>query len=560
MPMGDLIIEDLRLRSGDHEGLQGVSLTVSAGETVALVGPPGSGKTSLVRAIAGLETPYSGSIRIGSNVFFDTAEKVNVPAEKREVGFLFQTYALYPHLTVFENIASGLKLRGLTATEVVAQVNKAIADTGLSHLSARYPRSLSASDRQRVTLARSLAFAPVMILMEEPLRNFKDYERAAESAWLKQVIREVGLPALYVTHDRAEAMAVADRISFLTAGALREIPSASPIQTPPSFLTANTKPEREETREDLVEGQVIDGTIKSITDFGAIVDLGGIDGFLHASDIARPPVDHPSEALNVGQPVRVKVLDFDRDRRHINVGMTQLLDEELTFPDFITVRTLADRLAERPVHVIRTLMKLGRLATINDIIDRDTAQLVAEEMGHRVHRPETVEEFTASDALVRLLYNGLMMHYEIVRASSPKEAIEPPSLEWAQAILPARILEVIASRARRMQLGVLDNKPLARGGTFDHGFVRELSQHVPFRIDQGTEFFEQLHEDLAAYLRVGGSIAGRWGRLVVKNQQIAFELGAPVDRDLTEENIRSLLESRLAAAIDDGLNPAEYDD
>jgi hypothetical protein len=153
-----------------------------------------------------------------------------------------------------------------------------------------------------------------------------------------------------------------------------------------------------------------------------------------------------------------------------------------------------------------------------------------------------------------------MVHYEIVRASSPEEAVEPPSLEWAQAILPERILEVIASRARRMRLGVLDNKPLAEGGTFDHGFVRELSQHVPFRIDQGTEFFEQLHEDLATYLRLGGPVAGRWGRLVLKDKEIAFELGALAERDLTEEEIRSFLESKAAVIPDYDLNPDDQDD
>jgi iron(III) transport system ATP-binding protein len=299
VPMGELIIEDLRLRSGKREVLQGVSLTVYAGEIVALVGPAGSGKTSLLRAIAGLEAPHAGSIRIGSNVLFDAANRIDVPAEKRELGFLFQTYALYPHLTVFENIAFGLKLRGLTTTEIAALVNKAISDAGLSHLSARYPRSLSATDRQRVALARSLTFTPAMILMEEPLQGFNEHERAAESAWLKHVIREVGLPALYVTHDRAEARTVADRISILKTGVLKEIPSASPSQSLPPILTADTA-EHQEGRDNLIEDQVIDGTIKQLTDFGAFVDLGGTDGFLRSSDIGWRHIDHPSEVLSIG--------------------------------------------------------------------------------------------------------------------------------------------------------------------------------------------------------------------------------------------------------------------
>jgi uncharacterized protein YidB (DUF937 family) len=141
--------------------------------------------------------------------------------------------------------------------------------------------------------------------------------------------------------------------------------------------------------------------------------------------------------------------------------------------------------------------------------------------------------FTPSEALVQLFHNGLMAHYEILRASH-QQVGEVPSKDWARAVLPGRILEVIASRAKRMQKGSVDKTPLVERRIFDYGFVLELSEHVPFRIDEGESFFSQLHDDLVTHLYLDGAISGRWGRLVLEGERINYELNGPQPREPTE--------------------------
>ena len=142
--MADLAVRDLALRLGGAEILQGVSLTVAAGEAVALLGASGSGKTTLLRAIAGLERPHAGSIAIGERVFFDAARGIDLPAEQRGLGLVFQSYALWPHRTVFENVATGLKLRDVTPDEITQRVDRVLAQFDLSAFAARCRRSFPA--------------------------------------------------------------------------------------------------------------------------------------------------------------------------------------------------------------------------------------------------------------------------------------------------------------------------------------------------------------------------------------------------------------------------------
>ena len=140
--MADLTVDDLALRYGDTEILQGVSVRVPPGKVVALLGPSGSGKTTLLRAVAGLETPYRGTIALGDKVFFDAERKIDLPAEARGLGLVFQSYALWPHRTVFENVAYGLKLRKVGTAEITRRVEQALTQIGLGDLAARYPHQL----------------------------------------------------------------------------------------------------------------------------------------------------------------------------------------------------------------------------------------------------------------------------------------------------------------------------------------------------------------------------------------------------------------------------------
>jgi hypothetical protein len=138
-------------------------------------------------------------------------------------------------------------------------------------------------------------------------------------------------------------------------------------------------------------------------------------------------------------------------------------------------------------------------------------------------------QFVPSEALVNMLYDGMVAHYENLRSGSPREALDPPTKQRAAAILAPRLFEVIASRARRIRRGLLPAAPLAVGNSFDYGFVLELTEHLPIRIDAATAFFRQLHHDMAGHLRRGGRISGRWGKIVMNEQQINFDLGGSID-------------------------------
>jgi iron(III) transport system ATP-binding protein len=236
--MAELTVKDVALRLGDNEILKGVSVAVPAGEVVALLGPSGSGKTTLLRAIAGLETPYRGSIGIGDHVFFDAGRDVELPAEERGLGLVFQSYALWPHRTVFENVAYGLKLRGVSTTEIKARVEKTLSQIGLAHLAARYPHQLSGGQQQRVAIARALVYEPPVILLDEPLSNLDAKLREEARAWLRTLIVTLGLSAIHVTHDQVEAMAIADRIVLLDAGVIAQEGSPTTLYNEPATLFA----------------------------------------------------------------------------------------------------------------------------------------------------------------------------------------------------------------------------------------------------------------------------------------------------------------------------------
>src|SRR4029078_2114650 len=162
--MAELTVHNLGLRLGENEILRGVSMSVPRGNVVALLGPSGSGKTTLLRAVAGLEKPHTGSIRIGERTLYDSGDGTDLPAEKRGLGLVFQSYALWPHRTVFDNVAYGLRLRGVASDEIKTRGDRALSNIGLGHLAARYPHQLSGGQQQRVALARALVYQTPVIL------------------------------------------------------------------------------------------------------------------------------------------------------------------------------------------------------------------------------------------------------------------------------------------------------------------------------------------------------------------------------------------------------------
>ena len=220
--MNKLVVDDLHLKYGDNPILKGVSLTLNPGEVVALLGASGSGKTTLLRSVAGLEQPSQGRIAIGDSVLFDGAAGIDMPVEKRNLGLVFQSYALWPHRTVFENVAYGLRLRNTSGVDIERRVTEALANLGLGALAQRLPHQLSGGQQQRVAIARALVYNPPVVLMDEPLSNLDAKLREEARAWLRELIVRLHISALVVTHDQTEAMAMSDRILLLNYGRIEQ--------------------------------------------------------------------------------------------------------------------------------------------------------------------------------------------------------------------------------------------------------------------------------------------------------------------------------------------------
>ena len=209
--------ERVTKRFGAHRAVNGISLEVESGECLVLLGPSGCGKTTLLRLLAGLEPLDSGEIWIGDRRV-DQLE----PA-RRDVAMVFQNYALYPHLSVFDNIAFPLRTRGVESTDIERRVREAAARVGLTELLARKPAQLSGGQQQRVALARAIVRNPTVYLMDEPLSNLDAQLRLQTRTELKRLHRELGTTMIYVTHDQSEAMTLGGRIAIMQRGAIVQI-------------------------------------------------------------------------------------------------------------------------------------------------------------------------------------------------------------------------------------------------------------------------------------------------------------------------------------------------
>lgn len=241
--MSELSVKDLTLEYGSgataNPILKGVSMNLQRGEVVALLGPSGSGKTTLLRAVAGLESPKTGTITLGERAIFDGSKGLEIPAEQRNLGLVFQSYALWPHKTVFDNVAYGLKLRKLGSSEISDKVKDVLGQLGLGHLGERFPHQLSGGQQQRVAIARALVYNPPVILLDEPLSNLDAKLREEARAFLRELIVRLNLSALMVTHDQGEAMAISDRILLLNNGVIEQQGTPqSMYETPNTLFTA----------------------------------------------------------------------------------------------------------------------------------------------------------------------------------------------------------------------------------------------------------------------------------------------------------------------------------
>jgi len=216
--VAQIIVKNLVKKFGDLTVIDNVSFTVPDQQIVTLLGPSGCGKSTILRCIAGLETPDAGMIQIGDTVMFDSEKGINVPTEKRNIGMVFQSYAIWPHLTVYDNVAFPLKLRKMSKQAIKEQVMKSLKLVGLEELANRYPSQLSGGQQQRVVIARCIVYTPTVMLLDEPLANLDAKLRDEMRVELRQIQQEAGLSAIYVTHDQSEAMALSDKVLVMSGG------------------------------------------------------------------------------------------------------------------------------------------------------------------------------------------------------------------------------------------------------------------------------------------------------------------------------------------------------
>ena len=227
-----IAIQDLSKSFGRTTVCDHLNLNIASGELVALLGPSGSGKTSLLRIIAGLEAPDSGA------VLFDGKDVTHLDARRRNIGFMFQHYALFGHMTVAENVAFGLSILPAATRPSRSQISERVQylldKVQLGHLGQRYPQQLSGGQRQRVALARALATQPRLLLLDEPFGALDAKVRKELRRWLRQIHHEMGVTSIFVTHDQDEALEVADRVVIMNAGRIEQVGGPTQVYEQPA--------------------------------------------------------------------------------------------------------------------------------------------------------------------------------------------------------------------------------------------------------------------------------------------------------------------------------------
>jgi iron(III) transport system ATP-binding protein len=262
--MPDVVVKNLRKDFGGNTVLHEVSFTIKDGEFFTLLGPSGCGKSTTLACIAGLERPTSGSIAVGDTVFVEDASKKFVQPEERNLGMVFQSYALWPHMTIEQNLAMPLNIRKVSKAEQKTLIHDVLDKVGLAHLAKRYPHQLSGGQQQRVALARALVYAPKVLLLDEPLSNLDAKLREQARVWLKKLQADIGITTVYVTHDQEEALAMSDRIAVMSSGHMLQVAEPHEIYE---------EPETAEVAAFIGRSNFLDGTVIATTGEAAKVQL-----------------------------------------------------------------------------------------------------------------------------------------------------------------------------------------------------------------------------------------------------------------------------------------------
>jgi iron(III) transport system ATP-binding protein len=229
-------VSELTVRYNDFVAVDGIGFAILPGELVTLLGPSGCGKTTTLRAIAGLEDPSAGVIRLGGETVYSSAQRRNVPSEKRGLSMVFQSYAIWPHMTVAENVAYGLNVRKMPRAEVERNVRRVLDLVQMSGYADRAASRLSGGQQQRIAVARAIAFSPTVLLFDEPLSNLDAKLRTEMRVELRELQRRLDITSVYVTHDQEEALAISDRVIVMNQGRIEQIGSPETIYNRPASI------------------------------------------------------------------------------------------------------------------------------------------------------------------------------------------------------------------------------------------------------------------------------------------------------------------------------------
>jgi len=229
-------INNLTKKFGDVVAVNNVSLTIDPGTFLTLLGPSGCGKTTLLRSVAGLEDPDGGEIYIGDNLVFSYPRGISLPPGQRDLGLVFQNYALWPHMKVYQNMTFALEIKKLPKSEINKRVKESLAEVKMEGFEDRYPREMSGGQQQRIALARMLAYRPKVFLMDEPLSNLDARLRMDMRSELKRLHHVAGATTIYVTHDQVEALTMSTKIAVMKEGVLQQVDTPDNIYHFPANL------------------------------------------------------------------------------------------------------------------------------------------------------------------------------------------------------------------------------------------------------------------------------------------------------------------------------------
>ncbi len=286
--MPEIHVDNLVKSFGQQRALDDVSFAVEDGELFTLLGPSGCGKSTTLMSIAGFQRPEEGRIVVGEQTFFDAGRRLSVAAEQRNLGIVFQSYAVWPHMTVFGNLAFPLQVRRLKKRDVRARVLEVLDLVEMREYEERYPHQLSGGQQQRVALGRALVYSPGVLLLDEPFSNLDAKLRERARAWVKELQQALGLTTIFVTHDQDEALSMSDRVAVMSAGRVQQVGTPEEVyRSPANRFVA----------EFVGRVNLIDGVVTAADDEGVVVEVSGSSHRLTVRGVKAQPTSSVTVAV-----------------------------------------------------------------------------------------------------------------------------------------------------------------------------------------------------------------------------------------------------------------------